>query len=162
MNIKITVSEKKDFPEIWTFLKQIIKKGDTLSCHPDISYEEAKDFWFEPDYITYKATLNGKIVGAYHFKANFSGLGSHVANGSYIVDPKYQGQQIGKQLVIHSMKEAKKAGFKAMQYNLVISTNKPAIFLYEKLEFKIIGTIPKGFNHLNLGYVDAYIMHRFL
>ncbi len=79
-----------------------------------------------------------------------------------MVHPDYQGKKIVYQMVIHSMEEAKCLGFKAMQYNLVVSTNIPAIKLYQKTGFKIVGTIPKAFNHLKLGYVDGYIMYRFL
>jgi hypothetical protein len=36
------------------------------------------------------------------------------------------------------------------------------VALWQKLGFTIVGTIPKAFRHRALGYVDAYVMHRFL
>jgi hypothetical protein len=48
-----------------------------------------------------------------------------------------------------------------MQFNLVISTNLPAVNLWKKFYFEIIGTIPEAFKNLKLKkYVDAYIMYR--
>ena len=32
----------------------------------------------------------------------------------------------------------------------------------QKLGFAIVGTLPKAFRHRELGYVDAYVMYRFL
>jgi ribosomal protein S18 acetylase RimI-like enzyme len=60
----------------------------------------------------------------------------------------------------HSIKEARKLGFKAIQFNMIVSTNKPAIELWKKLGFEIVGTIPDGFNHLTKGYIDVYIMYK--
>ena len=162
MNVIIQKATEEDFLAIWEIFRLIIKSGDTVSFPPDTSFEEAKDIWLGHGHYVYKAMLDGEVVGTYNFKSNFPGLGSHVANGSYMVHPDYQGKKIGYQMVMHSMEEAKHLGFKAMQYNLVVSTNIPAIKLYQKIGFKIVGTIPKAFNHLKLGYVDAYIMHRFL
>ncbi len=53
-------------------------------------------------------------------------------------------------------------GYQAVQLNLVVSTNKSAIALWQKLGFSIIGTSPKAFKHKQLGYVDINIMYRFL
>jgi ribosomal protein S18 acetylase RimI-like enzyme len=50
----------------------------------------------------------------------------------------------------------------AMQFNYVVSTNAPAVELYKKLGFAIVGTLPKAFRHKQLGLVDAYVMYRFL
>ena len=162
MDIKILKANIEDFPEIWEIFQLIVKPGDTVSFPPDITIEEAKKYWMSDGMYAYKAMLDGIIVGTYVLKPNFPGLGSHVANGGYMVHPEYQGKKIGYQMTVHSLEEAKRLGFKAMQYNLVVSTNIPAIKLYQKIGFKIVGTIPKAFNHLKLGYVDAYIMHRFL
>ena len=67
---------------------------------------------------------------------------------------------IGKQMGEHSLLEARKLGFRAMQFNMVVSTNTHAIKLWQSLGFTIIGTIPQAYRHSSLGYVDAYIMHQ--
>ena len=63
---------------------------------------------------------------------------------------------------LHCLREAARAGYLAMQFNFVVSTNTAAVALWQKLGFAIVGTLPKAFRHQRLGYVDAYVMHRFL
>jgi len=108
----------------------------------------------------YVAEENGKILGTYFIKPNQAGLGAHIANCGYMVHPEARGRGLGKQLFDHSWLVAKELDYKGMQFNFVVSTNRVAVKLWKKLGFKIIGTIPKGFNHQQLGYVDAYIMFR--
>lgn len=104
---------------------------------------------------------DGQIVGTYILKPNQIDLGSHIANASFMVHPKFQGQGIGKKLCEHCLKMAKELGFKAIQFNLVVSTNKAAISVWKRFGFEIIGTIPEAFNNLKLGkLVDAFIMYK--
>jgi GNAT superfamily N-acetyltransferase len=103
---------------------------------------------------------NDEIVGTYIIKPNQIDLGSHIANCGYMVHPKHQGKGIGKLLCEHSLMIAKELGYQGMQFNLVISTNVGAVKLWQQFGFRIIGTVPKAFNHQTLGYVDAYIMYR--
>jgi GNAT superfamily N-acetyltransferase len=79
-----------------------------------------------------------------------------------MVHPDARGKGIGKAMGNHSIKQAKKISFSAIQFNFVVSTNLVAIQLWLKLGFKIVGTVPKAFNHRKLGLVDIYIMHRFV
>lgn len=162
MNITIQPALAADWPKIWEIFHLIAQAGDTVSFPPDITAEETKEYWMGDGMYTYKAIKDGEIVGTYVLKANFPGLGSHVVNGGYMVHPQWQGKGIGSQMVQHSLDEAKLLGFKAMQFNLVVATNTRAVQLYERFGFKIVGTLPKAFKHLQLGYVDAYVMHRFL
>jgi ribosomal protein S18 acetylase RimI-like enzyme len=60
----------------------------------------------------------------------------------------------------HSQREAVTRGYRAMQYNLVVTTNDIAVQLWKKLGFEIIGTLPKAFRHARLGYVDANVMYK--
>ena len=53
-------------------------------------------------------------------------------------------------------------GFRAMQFNFVVSTNTRAIHLWKQLGFKIVGTLPGAFRHPEKGYVDVYVMYRSL
>jgi ribosomal protein S18 acetylase RimI-like enzyme len=73
-----------------------------------------------------------------------------------------RGLGIGRVMCEHSLEEARQAGFEAMQFNIVISTNTGAIKLWQSMGFEIVGTLPKVYRHKELGLVDAYVMHRFL
>jgi ribosomal protein S18 acetylase RimI-like enzyme len=58
------------------------------------------------------------------------------------------------------MEAARTLGYRAMQFNLVVSTNENAVGLWKKMGFEIIGTVPEGFKHASRGYVDALIMYK--
>jgi 8-oxo-dGTP pyrophosphatase MutT (NUDIX family) len=86
--------------------------------------------------------------------------GSHVANASFMVDPRWQDRGVGRKLAQHCLHEAWARGYLAMQFNFVVSTNTRAVRLWESLGFNIVGTLPKVFRHRQLGDVDAYVMFR--
>ena len=158
MHIRKAIDQ--DRHEVWDIFTAVIQTGDTYVFAPDTPKEDLDKIWFSPSMETYVLEDNGQILGTYVIKPNQIDLGSHIANGSYMVHPQAQGRGIGNLLCEHSLIEAKRFGFKAMQFNLVVSTNKVAVKLWQKHGFEIIGTIPEGFNHATLGYVDAYIMFR--
>jgi L-amino acid N-acyltransferase YncA len=158
MHIRKAIDQ--DRHEVWEIFTSVIQTGDTYVFAPDTPKEDLDKIWFGPYMETYVLEDNGEILGTYVIKPNQVDLGAHIANGSYMVHPKAQGRGIGNLLCEHSLVEAKRFGFKAMQFNIVVSTNKVAVKLWQKHGFEIIGTIPEGFNHLELGYVDAYIMFR--
>jgi ribosomal protein S18 acetylase RimI-like enzyme len=95
-------------------------------------------------------------------KANQPGQGSHVANCGYMVDRLASGQGVGEALCRHSLEEAKRLGFTAMQFNFVVSTNTRAVALWQRCGFAIVGTVPRAFRHPALGLIDAHIMYRSL
>lgn len=159
--IKIRKAREADFKAIWGIFHEVVKKGDTFAFAPESTREECNALWMQPGICTYVAELHGKIVGTYILRKNQPGLGAHVSNAAYMVHPDARGQSIGKAMGNHSIKQAKKIGFSAIQFNFVVSTNLAAIQLWLKLGFKIVGTVPKAFNHRKLGLVDVYVMHRF-
>src|SRR5436305_13454050 len=111
---------------------------------------------------TYVALAEGQMVGTYYLKPNQPGLGSHVCNAGYMVKGQARGQGVGRAMGLHSSLEARQAGFRAMQFNLVVATNEGAIKLWQDLGFSIIGTLPRAFNHRRLGLVDALVMYQLL
>ena len=129
---------------------------------PDTPEEESRGIWFASGSRVYVAVEGEDIVGSYLIKPNQPGLGNHVANAAYMVHPEHRGRGIARLMGEHSLVEAKTAGFRAMQFNIVVSANDPAVKLWQSLGFDIIGTIPEAFRHGRLGFVDAYIMHRTL
>jgi ribosomal protein S18 acetylase RimI-like enzyme len=152
-----------DYSKCMQILKEVIIKGEALEFEENTSEDLLKDFFFSDKYHCQVCTgENDSVVGFYTFKPNHFGRGAHVANAGYVVDPGMQGNGIGSFMAKDSLVKARNAGFNAMQFNFVISTNTAAVELWKKTGFNIIATIPKGFRHDKLGYVDAYIMHRFL
>ena len=151
-----------DFDAMWSIFHAVVATGTTYAFAPDMSREEGLAYFFGPGIASWVAEDDGRVVGMYKLIPNRRDLGSHVANASFMVDPGYAGRGVGKAMGHHCLREARRAGFLAMQFNFVVSTNTPAVALWQKLGFEIVGTVPKAFNHRELGLVDIYVMHRFL
>ncbi|HEY6806252.1 MAG TPA: N-acetyltransferase [Pyrinomonadaceae bacterium] len=162
MDLLIRKAEAADADAIWNIFHEVVAKGDTYTFDPATSKEQALAIWMAPLAYTFVATSDGEIVGTYFMKANQPGLGSHVANAGYMVKPEIHGRGIGRAMCEHSLREAKRLGFLAMQFNIVVSTNEAAVALWQKMGFKIVGTLPQVFRHSEFGLVDAYVMHRYL
>jgi ribosomal protein S18 acetylase RimI-like enzyme len=160
--IEIRRAIASDWESIWPLFQAVIAEGDSFVYPPDTTEEEAFEIWMSSPASTYVALEGGGVVGSYLLKANQPGLGSHVANAAYMVRPDRVGKGIGRAMGEHSLREAKAAGYAAMQFNIVVSSNERAVSLWKALGFRTIGTIPHAFRHKRRGLVDAYIMHRFL
>ena len=158
----IREATESDFAGIWPIFQAIVAQGDTYVFSPEATRNDAFAYWFGPGVSSYVAEEDGRIIGMYKLIPNQRDRGAHVANASFMVSPERHGQGVGKALGRHCLDEARKAGFKAMQFNFVVSTNTGAVDLWKKLGFRIVGTLPGAFRHASLGYVDAYVMHRFL
>jgi L-amino acid N-acyltransferase YncA len=154
----IRLATKQDFAEIWRIFRAIISRGDTYLNRHDTTRSEAYAKWMDKKAQTFVAEIDGKIVGAYLLRPNHADRGSHIGNASYIVDENVRGKGVGKSLALHSITTAKNLKYRGIQFNYVVSTNEAAVKLWQSVGFKIIGTIPGGFNHAKLGYVDVYIM----
>ena len=160
--IEIRPATPDDWPGIWEIFHAVVEKGDTYPYAMDTTEEEAKTLWIDVPQATYVAVDGDRVLGAYFLKPNQPGLGSHVCNAGYMVLADARGSGLGRRLCAHSLDEAGRLGFKAMQYNLVVSTNEGAIRLWKKMGFETIGTLARGFFHPAKGYVDALIMYRLL
>ena len=79
-----------------------------------------------------------------------------------MVSSNARGRGIGRAMCEHSQTEAVKLGFKAMQFNLVVSANKGAIKLWTDMGFSIVGILPQAFEHKDLAFVDAVVMYKLL
>lgn len=162
MMVEIKLAQDEDFEEIWPIIHEVLKKGDTYPCPSETTKADAFQIWMKHPRATYVAYIENEMVGTYYIKPNQPGLGSHVCNAGYMVAAKARRKGIGRAMCKHSLDEARTLGFKAMQYNLVVCTNKGAIKLWQELGFEIIGTLPKAFNHKDKGYVDALVMYQWL
>lgn len=155
--------EAGDWPAVWSILRITFTSGDTYAFDPDSTEAEIHKAWVEIPAATFVAHANdGTILGTYFIKANMPGLGSHVCNCGYVVAPAAQGRGIATALCEHSQGVAAEMGFRAMQFNLVVSTNEGAVRLWKKLGFAIVGTLPGAFHHSRLGDVDAFVMYKTL
>jgi L-amino acid N-acyltransferase YncA len=160
--MKIRPAIESDRDAVWKIFQATIAPGDAFVYDPNTPREEAMAYWFAAGTRTYVAEENGKIVGSYILRANRPGLGDHVANAGFMVDPAARGSGVGRKMGEHALSEARRLGYRAMQFNFVISTNESAVHLWQALGFRIVGTLPGAFRHARKGFVDAYVMFRLL
>lgn len=151
-----------DFANIWPIFHAIIAAGETYAFDPATTPEQARAAWMPAGGRVFVAERDGRVVGTYLLKPNQTGLGSHVANASFLVDPASEARGVGRAMGRHCLRTARERGFRAMQFNLVVSTNTRAIGLWESLGFRILATLPGAFQHRRLGFVDAHVMFRSL
>jgi L-amino acid N-acyltransferase YncA len=159
-HMTIRPATASDHEDIWRIFHAVVAQGDAYVFDPQTTRDDALAYWFRADHHVYVAEENGVILGSYIFRANQPGLGSHVANASYMTSPHARGKGVGKLMGEHSLKEAKRMGFRAMQFNIVVATNDVAVRLWLRLGFRIVGTLPAAFKHARLSYVDAHVMFR--
>ena len=158
----IRSATESDRDAIWNIFHEVVAAGDTYAFDPQMLRKDALAYWFRADTHTYVADADGKTIGTYILKPNQSGPGSHVANAAFMVPSSARGQGVGRSMAEHSLEEACRLGFSAMQFNFVVSTNESAIHLWERLGFKTVGTLPGAFRHPEKGYIDVYVMFRSL
>jgi L-amino acid N-acyltransferase YncA len=160
--VTIRSATSTDADAIWRIFQAVVAGGDTYTFLPDTPRADAIAYFLGSGIRSWVLEDDGRVIGMYKLIPNHGGLGSHVANASFMVDPAAQGQGLGRLMGMHCLDEARRAGFEAMQFNFVVSSNTAAVELWKKLGFQIVGTLPKAFRHATLGDVDAYVMHRFL
>ena len=86
--------------------------------------------------------------------------GRHVANCGYMTSAAATGRGVARAMCAHSLEHAKARGFRAMQFNFVVSTNERAVRLWESMRFEVVGRLPRAFEHPKAGFVDALVMWR--
>ena len=160
MDIEIRKATEADHEAIWKIIRQVISTGDTYVFDPDSSREKMLSIWCGIEKHTYVGVSDNQIVGSFFIKDNQPDLGSHIANAGYMVAPEFSHRGVGRKMGEFSLSEAKRIGYTAMQFNIVIKTNLHAVKLWQKLGFEIIGEIPDAFQHRELGLTNAYIMYR--
>ena len=160
MNIREATNT--DWDAIYPIFHEIVSCGETYAFDNNLSKEEAFHLWMQLPRTTFVVEEDNVIYGSYYIKANFSGGGSHVCNCGYMVASNARGKGLATAMCQHSKKIAVQYGFKAMQFNAVVSTNQGAVRLWQKLGFDIVGHIPKAFHHPTQGYVDTFVMYQWL
>jgi len=156
----IRLAATEDASAVWAIMEPIIRAGETYSLPREMSKEDALAYWLSAEREVFVAEDNGEIVGTYGLQANQKGGGAHVANCGYMTAVSATGRGVARAMCAHSLDRARERGFRAMQFNFVISTNQRAVRLWQSFGFEIVGRLPGAFEHPTLGYVDAFIMYR--
>jgi ribosomal protein S18 acetylase RimI-like enzyme len=163
-DIDIRLANEADFASMWGIFQELIASGDTYFFAADTSRDDCHDYWFGRHMQTWVAVLrgSGRLLGMYRLLPNQLDRGAHVATASLMVSPAAQGVGVGKMLGRHCVQQAVDSAYLAMQFDYVVSTNVSAVLLWKRLGFAVIGTLPRAYRHQQLGFVDVYVMYKFL
>jgi ribosomal protein S18 acetylase RimI-like enzyme len=158
----IRPARPEDRPSIWSVIGPTIRAGETYALDRSMSEADALDYWLAPGKETFVADADGAVLGTYYMRPNQAGGGSHVCNCGYMTGLSAQGRGVARAMCRHSLAHAKARGYRAMQFNFVVSTNARAVGLWQAMGFETVGRLPLAFDHPEAGFVDALVLHRYL
>lgn len=145
--------KEEDLKAMIAIWNEVVEEGIAFPQEELLTEETGKQFFASQTY-TAVAEEEGTVYGLYILHPNNVGRCGHIANASYCVSSASRGKHIGEQLVSDCLKQAKAHHYGVLQFNAVVATNIHARHLYERLGFKQLGTIPKGFRMKDGHYED--------
>jgi GNAT superfamily N-acetyltransferase len=162
MALHIRRASDLDWPALWPIWQSIVAAQETYMWDPYTPSEQAQRLWLAdpPAEVWIAEDDRGAAHGTYVLKPNAQGPGSHIANASFMVAPAARGKGVGRRLAEHCLARARESNYAAMQFNAVVATNIDAVHLWRSLGFKIIGTVPRAYQHRTRGLVPIHIMYR--
>ena len=160
--MRIRPASAQDDGAIWALFQEVARAGDAFAFDEHTTREEALRLWRGRGSAAYVALLDGEVAGSYYIKPNQPGRGAHVCNAGYMVAARARGRGVGRAMGEHSLQEAKRLGYHAMQYNFVVATNTAAVELWKRLGFEVVGKLRQAFRHPQRGLVDALVLYRLL
>ena len=141
--VTVKPATEDDLDEVHRLLADIVAAGEGYPQDPavPVTGDDFASYWLTPSTVVVAARVDGALAGSYRIMPNGVGRAAHVANAGYLVAAPWRGQGVGELLVRHSMDEARRHGFDALQFNFVFETN-PARRLYDRLGFTSVGRVP--------------------
>jgi GNAT superfamily N-acetyltransferase len=157
----IRAAGDRDWPRIFPFFSSIVAAGRSYAFPAGLSLEEARPWWMEqPPGQTVVAVEGDAVLGSAKMGPNRPGRGSHIATASFMVDPRHEGQGIGRALGTYVLDWARAAGYRGIQFNAVVETNLAAVHLWQSLGFELLATVPEAFDDPEHGLVGLHVMFR--
>lgn len=148
-----------DLEPLRAIFNEIVERGDAFVYDSPLTPQQMRDYLASYS-AAFVAESDGQILGGYVLRPNQPARGSHIGNGTYLVASSTRGRGIGKLLGEHSLQEARRMGFTALQFNAVVADNERAVATWKRLGFTVVGTSPRAFRHADGHMADLLIMHR--
>jgi len=159
MGYTLNLFNQKDEEALYEIFREVVDSGSQFPYECSSIEEFHRQFFTPQGHVYVCHSLDGKVIGGFYLRANFSGRSSHIANAAYMICKAYRGKGLGSLLIKASLHLAKDLGFQAMQFNMVLSQNTLAVRLYERLGFSVVGIIPQAVRNPSGNYQDGYVMH---
>lgn len=159
--MEIREATPHDWPRIYPFWSRIVAAGETYAYPLNLTEDEARPLWMEQSPArTVVAVDGGVLLGSAKMGPNRPGRGSHIATGSFMVDPEVQGRGVGRALGVHLIDWARREGYRGIQFNAVVASNAAAVHLWQALGFEILTTVPEAFDSASQGLVGLHVMYQ--
>ncbi len=158
--MEIRTATLADWEQIWPFFEAIVRARETYAYPDGLTSEQARGLWMQPppDHVAV-AVEDGGVLGSAKMGPNRPGAGSHVGTASFMVDPGRSGRGVGRALAEYMIDWHRRNGFHGIQFNAVVETNTAAVKLWQKVGFRIIGTVPDAYDHREHGLVGLHVMY---
>lgn len=155
MKIEIIPYSKEHLGECLTIWNGVVRAANAFPQTEELTAETGDGFFTSQTFTGLAEDMEESgIAGLYILHPNNIGRCAHICNASYAVAEGRRGQHIGELLVRHSLAQGRACGFRILQFNAVVSSNKGALALYRKLGFVQLGVIPGGFRKDDGTYED--------
>lgn len=146
---------EEDIPAMITIWNQVVEEGIAFPQEELLDERTGAAFFGSQSYCgVAKKEEDANLSGLYILHPNNVGRCGHICNASYAVDSADRGVHIGEKLVLDCMEQARRLGFRVLQFNAVVASNIHARHLYERIGFTQLGTIPGGFRMKDGRYED--------
>lgn len=142
-----------DLPEMIRIWNEVVDEGNAFPQEEPLDERSGAEFFAAQSYCGV-AEDGGAVCGLYILHPNNVGRCGHICNASYAVSSEKRGLHIGEKLVLDCLEQARRIGFRVLQFNAVVATNVHARHLYERLGFTQLGTISGGFRLKSGEYED--------
>ncbi|HLT61117.1 MAG TPA: GNAT family N-acetyltransferase [Microlunatus sp.] len=158
--MEIRTATEADWPQIWPFFDRIVQARETYAYPLDVTSDQGRALWLTPppDHAVV-AVEEGRVLGTARMGPNRPGPGSHIGTASFMVDPGHSGRGVGRALAEYMIDWHRRNGFHGIQFNAVVQTNTAAVRLWQRLGFRIIGTVPDAYDHREHGLVGLHVMY---
>ena len=143
-----------DLPAMITIWNEVVEEGVAFPQEELLDAASGAAFFAAQSRSAVALDDRGTVVGLYILHPNNVGRCGHIANASYAVASSVRGLHTGEALVAHCLQEAKRLGYRVLQFNAVVASNTHARHLYERLGFVQLGVIPGGFRMKDGHYED--------
>ena len=155
MQVVVRKYTEKDLEEMNRIWNEVVKDGVAFPQEELLDQQTGAEFFAAQTYSAVaEDTDTGRILGLYILHPNNVGRCGHICNASYAVSRDARGKHVGERLVKDCLEQGKVHGFRVLQFNAVVASNKGARHLYEKLGFVQLGVIPGGFRMKDGSYED--------